>query len=302
VDGLVSDPTDTRSGLTRDELPQLFLAADASSLAAQTKFLVLTRYQLVALAGAAICGALTWSGGRQNWVAFGGAAFFLVAAWIRLELLRSRPERTWYDGRALAESTKTLAWRYAVGGNPFPITEALPEVTVRYVEKLKALPIGLKGLSVTPSSQERQITDAMRSLRESPLAERQSAYEHGRVADQARWYAQKSEDNATRAQRWNNILLLVELLGVLGAVLKAMDVVRLDLLGFSAAIVAGGTAWLQTKQHENLASAYALASSELATIRELIAPIGSEEEWARFVDEAEEAISREHTMWKASRS
>ena len=31
----------------------------------------------------------------------------------------TRPERTWYEGRAVAESVKTLAWRYMVRGESF---------------------------------------------------------------------------------------------------------------------------------------------------------------------------------------
>ena len=56
------------------------------------------------------------------------------------------------------------------------------------------------------------------------------------------------------------------------------------------------------KQHSNLASAYGVTADELARIRQLIEEQASEEDWDRFVGEAEEAISREHSMWKASSS
>lgn len=56
------------------------------------------------------------------------------------------------------------------------------------------------------------------------------------------------------------------------------------------------------KQHESLATAYALASSELRSIADLLHGVEKEEEWAKFIDEAEGAISREHTMWRAARS
>jgi hypothetical protein len=47
--------------------------------------------------------------------------------------------------------------------------------------------------------------------------------------------------------------------------------------------------------------AYSLTSQELAAVRSDWDADRTEEEWAEFVDEAEEAISRKHTLWRASR-
>ena len=51
-----------------------------------------------------------------------------------------------------------------------------------------------------------------------------------------------------------------------------------------------------------LATAYAVAHHELGLIASRIDEIAAEADWARFVDESEEAISREHTLWRASRA
>jgi hypothetical protein len=45
-----------------------------------------------------------------------GAVAFAAIACLELYLLVRRPEAEWYDGRAVAESAKTPAWRYAIGG------------------------------------------------------------------------------------------------------------------------------------------------------------------------------------------
>ena len=57
----------------------------------------------------------------------------------------------------------------------------------------------------------------------------------------------------------------------------------------------------EAKQHPNLATAYGIASQELASIATELATLPGEERWAAFVGQAEEAISREHTLWRASR-
>jgi hypothetical protein len=59
--------------------------------------------------------------------------------------------------------------------------------------------------------------------------------------------------------------------------------------------------WLQTKQHQVLAHAYAVTAQELSSIRSLIQWQESESDWSAFVDDAETAISREHTLWRAKR-
>jgi len=142
----------------------------------------------------------------------------------------------------------------------------------------------------------------MRELRSESLEARQAAYRQGRVANQQTWYAQRAQSNRRRADSWNLTLLVAEASAAVGAVLKAAGIVDIDLLGISGAVIAGATAWLQTKQHEMLATQYTVASLELAAIAELMPVSGGDPEWAEFVDQAEEAISREHIMWKASRT
>jgi len=142
----------------------------------------------------------------------------------------------------------------------------------------------------------------MRAMRSLPLESRKEAYATGRIQDQQRWYFNKARWNRQRSNRWNAILLAVEAAGAVGAVVKATTDVPIDVLPVAAAVVAGATAYLQTKQHDTLASAYTVAYLELASVADLVDAITDEVEWAGFVDEAENAISREHTMWRARRS
>jgi hypothetical protein len=59
------------------------------------------------------------------------------------------------------------------------------------------------------------------------------------------------------------------------------------------------TAWAQLKQHRILAPSYALAAQELSLVREKLAGIADEDAWSLEMSDAEDAISREHTMWLA---
>lgn len=96
-------------------------------------------------------------------------------------------------------------------------------------------------------------------------------------------------------------MLAVEIAGVVAAVMKAVGAIAGDFLIFAGAVVAIISAWLQTKQHQTLATAYAVTAIELASVRTKIRWQTNQNDWAKFVSDAEEAFSREHTLWKASR-
>ena len=302
-----SEPPDDPVGLSSRDMPEVFHTADQSSLSAQARFLTSMRIQLAALAVAAAFGAYTWHwpGTGTDAAALIAACAFAVAGVLRAGSQKRRLERTWYDGRAAAESAKTMAWRYAVGGKPFALESdgSVTDADAELHRRLQELPESLRDLEIVPSSEGgRQITPGMRAMRRLPLDRRKEAYATGRIQDQQRWYANKARWNKQRADRWNAILVAVEAAGAVGAVVKATTDVPIDVLPVAAAVVAGATAYLQTKQHDTLASAYTVAYLELASVADLVDAITDEVGWAGFVDEAENAISREHTLWRARRS
>jgi uncharacterized membrane protein len=97
------------------------------------------------------------------------------------------------------------------------------------------------------------------------------------------------------------VSIVLEIAGLIGGALKAFGWINFDLLGFLAAAAGCVMAWIEAKQHRNLATAYGIASQELASIATELPMVSSEERWAALVGQAEEAISREHTLWRASR-
>lgn len=71
-----------------------------------------------ALIAAAALGVFNW---HVNGVDIGAAASvvaFCTAVVAEVYLLKERPDRTWYEGRAVAESAKTPTWRYMAAWQP----------------------------------------------------------------------------------------------------------------------------------------------------------------------------------------
>jgi hypothetical protein len=286
---------------SQEDFPALHVAAEATSKSAQDLFKRLTSIRLGLLVAAAGLGVWAAMGDAARWLGGGAALLFLLTLLLELYLLKQGPERTWYQARAAAESAKTLGWRYAVGGEPFGKNlnggaEALLH------KQLEAVLGVLKDLDLAAEiGSGKAVTEWMATLRASSLRERQVAYEAHRVVDQQNWYTRRGKDHKKRLDWWTAALFASEAVGLFGAVLRIAGVVRLDLLGVAAATAAAVAAWIQTNQYRALNSAYVVTALELSSLRDKVLTPMSEEEWAQFVEEAEKAFSREHTLWKASR-
>jgi len=283
------------------DFPALFRSADRESQRAQRSYLSSLRVRLGSLVVAAFGGALTLStaGGFQ---VGGGLAFlaFACALGAELFLATTSPLTTWYEGRAAAESAKTLAWRYMVRAEPFEVDDV--DVDKQFHAQTYSLLQDLRSISLgTEEPAAQQITDKMRHVRALDFNERRQVYLADRIADQQRWYSEKARWNDRRARGWVLVSIVLEIAGLIGGALKAFGWINFDLLGFLAAAAGGVMAWIEAKQHRNLATAYGIASQELASIASELPTLNGEERWAAFVAQAEEAISREHTLWRASR-
>jgi hypothetical protein len=283
------------------ELPSTFRAADATSLAGQRSAVRWRSAQLVLLLIAAVAGAFSWTiGDRFNVATLIAGGAFAAALICERARAATTPERAWYRGRAGAESVKTLAWKYAVAGEPFPAGSSRTDEV--FLVSLEGVTRSLDEVDWTGGEEHPvQITPAMRKLRASPLAERMAAYRKARIADQRKWYASKAAKARRDARRWSMVVTIATSIGLAGAILKTFGMSGLDFLGIASACAAAGAAWTQFRQHDSLASAYGVAARELAFIDERLAICNDEATWAHLVKESEEAISREHTMWAARR-
>lgn len=272
---------------------QLYDRTDRSAAVWQTRFLWTERFQL----GALIVGAVAASFGQPGLVlaivAFAGATF------AQLFRFFSRADRRWWNGRAGAESAKTLCWRYCVCGAPFQRDTA--DVDLLLMERLGEVATRVAETNPVAVGQG-HIGSSMRQCRSLPLDERIVIYQVERIQRQMTWYDGKSGFNDQRALWWTLVAVAAQLVGLGIAIVGLSQRWSIDYLGMFSAVAASATAWVSVKQFEVLARSYAVAANELASIdSEISCRIWSEDDWARYVDNAEEAISREHTSWRASK-
>jgi len=283
-----------KRGLLNDDLPALFTSADTASMHGQRAYVHGVRLRLLLAIVAAALGLL-----NAKLAAALIAVAFAAMVLVELTLRARRPEEVWYDGRAVAESVKSLAWRYSVAGLPFA-TGVENDGERRFAAELETLLTDVR--TRVDGGARTAVTEGMRELRKSDLEVRKAAYLAGRVEVQREWYASRAARNEVRARWWRATLVGVEVVGVLVAVGRAAGLLDVDFAGVLATLVAAGAAWSGMRQHSTLARAYLFAASELAIARGRLAAVVDEEGWAREVNDTEEAVSREHTMWRASRS
>ncbi|MFT0661939.1 DUF4231 domain-containing protein [Rhodococcus erythropolis] len=293
----------TVDAVSDTDMPQLFQAADQASLEAQKAYVGGTRNRLLLLGSAAVLGIFTWRVGAGRIDVFGliGMGIFVVAILIEGTLWRDRPDKSWYDGRAVAESTKTLAWKFAVCGLPFPSSLAHVDAVKALVERMESVRNQFGELELTPLAAP-LISEWMIQQRESSLEDRRRSYLAARIKDQMGWYARKAKYNKKRSKQWRFALVTLELAGAASSLWAAFSESVTALAPAIAALVVGAVAWTETKQHDANARAYAAAVADLANAETKLQLATTEESWATEVDDAEEAISREHVIWLATRS
>jgi hypothetical protein len=284
------------------DLPAIYHATDKVSVVAQRRVLRALKASLAGIVVAAGFGAVSIDAASVDWAGVIASAALLVATACTAWLLWAKPEQKWYDARAASESLKTLAWQYAVGGGEFAKgSESGDSVRTQFLQRLVEMLEGLERLKPPPEQDESQLTPALNALRESSLKERRLAYLDGRVRDQRSWYTGKAHWNERRRIGWTVTTIVLLAAGLVSGLAKAFFELDIDLLGPTAAAAGAAMAWARSKDYAELAEAYAVTAQELSLIEAEIEAVADEGGWASFVERAERAISREHTLWKARR-
>lgn len=286
--------------LSDDELPVYFINADKASMDAQKKTLLLNRLRLIGAIAAAFGGAFSLMAWKVDLWAVVSLLGFLAALSAEIFITHGRHERDWYQARAGAESVKTLSWRYAVGADPFFLNLSPQGSETLFRERVSQVMGQISETVPPPSGDGSAPTLQMQALRNSSITIRRGVYIRDRTHKQREWYTDKALQNKNASITWQSLLLIFEVVAVVLAAGRVFGKWDIDFAGIIAAFIGAGAAWLALKQHTTLRAAYALTAAELQKQSVSLQSV-SDEDWPKSVADAEEAISREHTMWLASR-
>jgi len=291
--------------MSNQDYPGLFQGADAAAASAQKTYFLLQRIYLGSLIVSGMIGMFTsiFTGGGLTWT-YTSMAIVLAMGLLVLWIGRSRQDdNAWFDCRAVAESVKTATWRFMMIAPPFQNNDAIDKRFVSELQEIRnARQECQQYLANVVAASNPAITAFMRKVRGSAFDDRKLFYIKQRLLDQKSWYSRKADLNACRGDRWFWGTAGLQGTAVVMAIIQAST----GGLGFNivpvlitcAAVVA---AWNQMKRHDELKKTYSLASQELGELEAIASNLVSESDFPQLVEQVEEAISREHTMWCARR-
>lgn len=297
--------------MEQEDFPSYFIAGDNASLKAQKYYLRLFRFDLILMCIASLVTVYSF-----NEIEYRKYAYYIVLASIFFALIASlilkinRYEDVWYRGRALAESCKTLVWRYITCSEFFEIQLSEAEAKKRFVKRIKEINDQFKDIDKNLNSVDLKkeiITKRMTEVRNSSLEKREETYLSERVKNQLDWYSGKSELNEKKYSKWFWIVISLQCMTLICTFLLIENPgSQLNLISTLTTLTASGLSWLQVKNYQENKEAYSTATAELNLILTDYGcldknSIDRENEFAKFVLDAENAMSREHTMWLAQK-
>lgn len=285
--------------ITSDDLPGLYQSANQASLYAQENYFRGLRWYLILL----ICAAfISYARPSDILGALLSAGLFLITLGILIFIRVQRPDDTWYNGRAVAESVKTRSWRWMMRAEPYEDCGNIEIVSKQFINDLKTILDQNRSLShslQSTNAAKDPISKIMKDVRFSSVADRLTVYVDQRVQNQVEWYWHKASFNKRRAQQWFwvSVFLHATAIAMLLYRIKEPDLP----LPVEVIATAAGAAltWLQAKKHNELNSAYALTAHEIVLIKGESDAVHDERQLSDYVINSEAAFSREHTQWVA---
>lgn len=280
--------------------PALFTSSDKYSIKAQDNFKNLNKWTLVALVVATVLTSLT----QENWAIWTSTALILVSAILSTLMLVLKFEKGWYEGRAVAESIKTLCWKFMTGARPFSIDLNETKAQNLLIENFKKV-IGHRKdfftLIGSDFAENEQLPVELMNIRKLSKDERISIYKTERLEKQKKWYTDKTTEN----KKWTKIsfavIILAQVLAVISLILKIKFEFEFSIAPILVTISTAFIAWLQLRRYQELSQSYLITATELSLIKSKINQVDTESDFSEFVDDSETAISREHTLWLARR-
>lgn len=285
-----------------DDLPALFCAADQAASRSRQQHVMLTAMNLGLLALGALFDVASSHVAYKRAFGVASAVCFLLTVFVTIIAGALKLEQKWYFGRAVAESAKTLSWKYMMrvdseSGNSAGTPENKLISDLRAIlEEFQEMGSMLGGKAAVKD----QISGAMKIMRGANFTYRKQTYIEQRVRQQRDWYSVRSGQNKNASS-----FLLIALIGCqfIAVVMSGISIMNehLNFAPLFAAVASSLIAWSQLRQYDELAQSYGMAAQELGLIEEQGKQEIPESDFSQFVVRAETAISREHTLWRARR-
>ena len=287
--------------ISDNTFPCFFRLADQQAIKSQKQYLSALKWSIWLIIGASILAYIRNFKGFEciDWLI---GVLLLMNLLLNWWIQTAKMDNLWYDYRSIAESIKTLTWKYMLKVTPFAGDES--DCTREFrkrVTKILNNKMVLHKYQAIPANKP-FITKDMKDIRQCDLQTRALIYTQYRIQDQADWYEKKSKYNKKMGTRFYICYMLLNISLLVFIIISICKFNGKELpLDLFMILVTSIQTWTQIKKYSDLANSYALATQEIALIREEKPSFskGEEEKFSKYVSDCENAFSREHTQWYA---
>lgn len=292
--------------MNNNNYPNYFLAGDTASQKSQNWYIRLFGLDLLLMIFSAFLSIYNYETEDSKTIVYSVSGIFLLGAlMISIFLKVKKYEDIWYRGRALAESCKTLTWRFIMCSEYFENILSVEEVEKRFIQRIKEISKEFTDLNDVLDSKQLNtdvITTEMKRIRSFCLSDKKAYYINNRIQNQINWYSSKAEDSKLKYDIWFVVIIFLQFLALISIVfLVKYPSSSYNFVGLFSTVAASGFSWLQVKKYQENKEAYTTANSELNLIKAQGNRDFSDSEFSKYVLDSENAMSREHTLWLAQK-
>jgi len=293
--------------LETPEYPAMYNESDLCAIDNQKKYLRLFKLKI----GLLIAVSIVTSVSINNLPGFAGLGLVIAIVLLALMVLTAiielrRFDRTWFSSRAVAETIKKESWLFMMKAKPYDSINVEDAIRI-FLTNLRKILDSQSQISSELSAHLQdspQITETMKRIRNGTVVERLSSYIANRVHDQYLWYAGKSKLNRDLENIWFVLTWVFQFLAVSFAfIVFLISNPVINPVGILTTAAAAIISWMSVRSYRELSQSYGLIKQELSLLEEQAKqlPLKTEKELNDFVQEVEQTISREHTIWLSRR-
>jgi len=161
----------------------------------------------------------------------------------------------WYTARAVAESVKTISWRYAMKIIPYNTQDNVASNLL--IDRIKSIidtSTSFKDHLTVNFGNQQAIPSKMTEIRHPSVLERRNIYAQHRIIEQRDWYNYKSKYNQKRANLFSVLVILVAFSVSLAIIVSVINTCTQHIFPVSILLTLTSVffVWLQTKNTNSL--------------------------------------------------
>lgn len=283
----------------------IFTAVDTGASHAQRHYVRLIRLSIIITTVTGMLNALAAEVfNHQPALLLISAALIVLGIALDTYTVSERHDRRWYNSRFVAESIRSLVWKYMMGVPPFVGDEhQASEMLLNGMNVLLEGVEDVRTIATERSPYSAPISARMKQVRALHLPARRDLYLANRLVDQLEWYERKAALNARMADRWSLIGLASRAATLLVAIAGLVFHAGLAALVISAisTMTVAFTAWSKVGRYQDLARTYNVTARRLAAARPHLEYADDGPRLTAAVNEIEGILTNEVDTWATSR-